>query len=718
MSRTVVPKSVYAPLLVISACFALGIIFGNDKSIPISQLILISILAVILAILATQTDRKTIRILAILIAFFAAGVFRISLSQIQPTNLWRNYDNITEFSGVVVSYPEHRTNFSKFTLRIRSVTVNEKHYKASGKVLIYIVPSSKLEIGDQIAIKGIPELVPESAANFFIHNYGNYLRNKGISGSLRTYRKNVNFVKSDFKYILLKKLARLREIISIKIKGILPGNNGALLEGIIFGRSSSLPRNIKDKFSNAGVYHILAVSGLHVGIVAAILYWILKRLKLSRVQIAILIAIGLCIYCLFVGLRDSVVRASIMAVFILFAPLIYKRMNPFNALGAAALLILCFAPKQIFQLGFQLSFAAVIGILYFLPRIKYFLKLNIREGGNIFSYILVIFFLTVSVQLGILPIIASNFHQIHILSPIINLFVIPAVGFGLYFGFAGLFACFIHPVLGKFGICCAGSIMDFILLVVRLFDRIPFEYIAIAPPSTWTICGFYLFIIGIFNITLSKWAKFFTLTGLLLLIAPISKTTQNYNNCVLFNVEKGFAAYFECEKGNTALLCDSDFYKYLNVVKPFFLAREHKKADMFIYLDNTLWRIEGRRIAESLSPDTIIANIDPRVGVQFNWLTIHQTPKGDIMINFANRRHLFKRDSLGNKFKSCEISTVITEKDDLKYSLTSTPKSELTILVTDSCDDRIRYLDDKKLYLSDGAVWLRYNLDEIIINRP
>jgi hypothetical protein len=171
---------------------------------------LISILAVILAILATQTDRKTIRILAILIAFFAAGVFRISLSQIQPTNLWRNYDNITEFSGVVVSYPEHRTNFSKFTLRIRSVTVNEKHYKASGKVLIYIVPSSKLEIGDQIAIKGIPELVPESAANFFIHNYGNYLRNKGISGSLRTYRKNVNFVKSDFKYILLKKLARLR----------------------------------------------------------------------------------------------------------------------------------------------------------------------------------------------------------------------------------------------------------------------------------------------------------------------------------------------------------------------------------------------------------------------------------------------------------------------------------------------------------------------------
>jgi len=717
VSRTVVPKSVYAPLLVISACFALGIIIGNGNSIPISQLILISILAVILAILATQTDRKTIRILAILVAFFAAGVFRISLSQIQPSNLWSNYDNITEFSGTVVSYPDHRTNFSKFTLRIRSVTTNEKHYRASGKVLIYIVPSSKLEIGDQIAIKGIPELVPESAANFFVHNYGNYLRNKGISGFLWTYRKNVNFIKFDFEYTLLKKLAELRETISIRIKGILPGNNGALLEGIIFGRSSSLPFNVKDKLSNAGVYHILAVSGLHIGIVAAILYWILQRFKRSRVQIAILIAIGLCIYCLFVGLRAPVVRASIMAVFMLLAPLIYKRMNSINALGAAALLILGFAPKQIFQLGFQLSFAAVIGILYFLPRIEYFLKLNIREGGNIFSYILVIFFITISAQLAIIPIIASNFHKIHILSPIINLFVLPAVGFGLYFGFAGLFAYLIHPILGKFAICCAGSIMDFILLVVRLFDRIPFEYIAIAPPSTWTICGYYLFIIGIFNITLSKWAKFFTLVGLVLLIVPILKTTQTYDNCVLFNVEKGFAAYFECEKG-TALLCDSDFYKYLNIVKPFFLAREHKKADMFIYLDNTLWRIEGRRIAESLSPDTIIANIDPRVGVQFNWLTIHQTPKGDIMINFANRKHLFKRDSLGNKFKSCDISTVVTEKDDLKYSLDSPPKSELTIFVTDSCDDRIRYLDNKKLYLSDGAIWLQYNLDEIIINRP
>ena len=718
MNRTVVPKSVYAPLLVISACFALGIFLGNNYSIPISQFILISILAVILAIFATQTDRKTIRILAILIAFFAAGVFRISLSQIQPSNHWRNYDKITEFSSTVVSYPEHRTNFSKFTLRIRSVTANEKHYRASGKVLIFIVPSSKLEIGDQIAIKGIPELVPESAVNFFIHNYGNYLRNKGISGFLWTYRKNVNPIKSSSQYTLLKIIARLRETISIKIKGILPGNNGALLEGIIFGSSSSLPHNVKDKFSNAGVYHILAVSGLHVGIVAAILYWILLRFKRSRAQIAILIAIGLCIYCLFVGLRAPVVRATIMAVFILLAPLIYKRTNPINALSAAALFILSFAPRQIFQVGFQLSFAAVIGILYFLPRIVYFLKLKYLTGGNILQYLLVLFFVSVSAQLAIIPIIASNFHQIHILSPIINLFVLPAVGFGLYFSFAGLLAYFIHPILGKFGICCAGSIMDFILLVVRLFDRIPFEYIAIAPPSTWTICGFYLFIIGIFNITLSKWAKFFTLIGLVLLIAPILKTTQTYNNCVLFNVEKGFAAYFESEKGNTALLCDSDFYKFLNVVKPFFLARERKKADMFIYLDNTLWRIEGRRIAESLSPDTIIANIDPRVGVQFNWLKIHQTPKGDIMINFANRKHLFKRDSLGNKFKSCDISVVVTEKDDLKYSLTSPSKSELTILVTDSYDDRIRYLDNKKLYLSDGAVWLRYNLDEIIIKRP
>ncbi len=718
MNRTVVPKSVYAPLLVISACFALGIIVGNGNSIPISQLILISILAVILAILATQTDRKTIRIFAILIAFFAAGVFRISLLQILPSNLWRNYDNITEFSGTVVSYPEHRTNFSRFTLRIRSVTANEKHYRASGKVLINIIPSSKLEIGDQIAIKGTPELVQESVTNFFEHNYGKYLRNKGITGSLGTYRKNVNPIKSSSQYTLLKLLAELRETISIKIKGILPGNNGALLEGIIFGRSSSLQRNIVDKFSNAGVYHILAVSGLHIGIVAAILYWILQRFKRNRAQIAILIAIGLCIYCMFVGLRASVVRASIMAVFILLAPLIYKRTNPLNALGAAALLILGFAPRQIFQVGFQLSFAAVIGILYFLPRIVYFLKLKYRTGGNILQYILVLFFVTVSAQLGLLPFIALYFHQIHILSPIINLFVLPAVGFGLYFGFAGLFAYLIHPILGKFGICCAGSIMDFILLVVRLFDRIPFEYIAIAPPSTWTICGFYLFIIGIFNITLSKWAKFLTLIGLILLIAPILKTTQTHDNCILFYMNEGFAAYFESEKGNTALLCDSDFYKYLNVVKPFFLARERKKVDMFIYLDRSLWRIEGRRIAESLNPDTIIANIDPRVGIQFNWLTIHQTPKGDIMINFANRKHLFKHDSLGNIFKSCDISTVVTEKDDLKYSLTSTPKSELTILVTDSYDDRIRYLDNKKLYLSDGAVWLRYNLDEIIITRP
>ena len=139
---------------------------------------------------------------------------------------------------------------------------------------------------------------------------------------------------------------------------------------MILGDRSKIPSGLRSLFIQTGTMHILAISGLHIGIVAFILDLLLKALRIRRRLRFSAIILLLVFYCLLTGARPSVIRATIMAIVLLAGFLLRRENQISHSLALAGLIILIANPRQLFNLGFQLSFLSVISIVYFSPVIK------------------------------------------------------------------------------------------------------------------------------------------------------------------------------------------------------------------------------------------------------------------------------------------------------------------------------------------------------------
>src|SRR5207244_6335771 len=204
--------------------------------------------------------------------------------------------------------------------------------------------------------------------------------------------------------------ARVRARALAALAGALPPASSALLAGLLFGERTGLPPELDDGFRRAGVYHVLAVSGFNVALLAAAVFALCKLLRLDRRASAV-VAIGLVSgFAAVVGPEPSVLRAVIMAVLVLAALLLEREAAVANSLALAALLILAIRPGDLLDPGFQLSFAATAGIVAApMPR------------GVIAGAIAV----SAAAQLAVLPITLSPFNHLSMLGVVVKLVVLP-----------------------------------------------------------------------------------------------------------------------------------------------------------------------------------------------------------------------------------------------------------------------------------------------------
>src|SRR5690606_4079582 len=156
----------------------------------------------------------------------------------------------------------------------------------------------------------------------------------------------------------------LRSRMVAVIEKNLPSPEAELLAGILFGQRSRLPEDIQDNFTSSGTGHLLAVSGLHVGLVAALILGLWRRLGL-RGKLPLFLAIVLTLgYAYLTGMRPSALRAAVMLSFALGAQLLDRDRDLPTAIGLAALVTLALNPLHLFTVGFKLSYAATLGIIY------------------------------------------------------------------------------------------------------------------------------------------------------------------------------------------------------------------------------------------------------------------------------------------------------------------------------------------------------------------
>ena len=356
---------------------------------------------------------------------FYFGIFNIS-DRIKDSDELLNIAPVNAtIYGKIVSIPQIKDdNKTKFLFKVNKINYDniDKTFNDE-KTLVTINSVEKLNIFDSYKISGRLS-VPFKAGNPSQFDYGNYLKN---FGTYSVFYNNIDdensFVKinspnNKFEQFIQKINFARDRIINTHAK-YLQTPNLEILGGIVFGDDAvSPPENIKQSFVNSGLLHILAASGMNVAFIFSFFYFILSFFRVNykfNISFCILMVI---IYSLMTGLGPSVIRATCMLVFVLIGKLIDRDANNIALLSFVAFLMLLYNPLYLNDVGFQLSFAATLGLLLVMPYI-------VKSENKIVNWTIGAVSVPIIAQLWVMPIQIFYFNNISLYSVFANIMSVP-----------------------------------------------------------------------------------------------------------------------------------------------------------------------------------------------------------------------------------------------------------------------------------------------------
>ncbi|MBO7317671.1 MAG: ComEC family competence protein, partial [Bacteroidales bacterium] len=296
------------------------------------------------------------------------------------------------------------------------------------KIQLYLQKSftaQSLRGGDMIIFH--PELQPiESKQLPYTFDYAQFMARKGIL--YRQYLSDTDWQLSQQQAPLTLQHRAMKvqqQCIEVLHRCNLSAENGALLSALLWGYKADLQPSIKQYFSLAGLSHILAVSGLHTGIIALILWVILYPLRYTPLRSlrGIITLALLWVYAFVTGASPSVVRACIMASFVGIAGMLNRPNTSLNALCGSAVMVLLFAPMQLFDISFQLSYTAVAGIIVLSPHLN--ISNYLKSRNTILRYITGIIAASMAAQIATIPLASYYFHYIPVWGLLSNVLLTP-----------------------------------------------------------------------------------------------------------------------------------------------------------------------------------------------------------------------------------------------------------------------------------------------------
>ncbi len=407
---------------------------------------------------------------------FVFGVVNYNIQfSISSQNSNQLTDGTYTIKAAVGEIPNLREKSVKISLNLIDIlNEDEKLTPIQGKMMAYFERSEeadKLIPGDIIVFKTkLEKLAPAEHSIGF--NFNNYLLNNGYSHSI--YLSKERWIKTDeFQNTIKNRLNNIRmQLIEILENNGLRENNLAIVSALLLGYRDLLSSDVKNYFASAGATHILAVSGLHVGIIFIMLNFMLSFLK-SRREIYLktfLILLFLWFYACLTGLSPSVIRASVMFSFVAVGNATKRFPNIYNTIAASAFFILLFQPNLLYSIGFQLSYLAVLGIIYIQPKIYERFKSPYWIVDKAWALLCV----SVAAQLATFPLGLFYFHQFPNLFFITNLVVVPAAGWVIYSGITSLIVSSV-PFLDIATVFVLDSIVSFIRWSVEIVNKIPYS---------------------------------------------------------------------------------------------------------------------------------------------------------------------------------------------------------------------------------------------------
>ncbi len=495
------------PLVGLTLVFILGIVLAVNLNFELKLLVfflgagILIIIALAGYFLAWRYNRQVIFLLFLILGFIFT---RLSLREINP-NLLTFAGHWVTIQGVVSQEADVRIDRIYYYLDVRQISLGPQKKKIKGKVLVRVpVPAPVYGYGDLLAAHGVL-IQPEEPGNPGQFNYRAYLARQKINTVLMVKDpKNIKRLGKEKGNPFIYAVLTLKEKLVKVNQQTLPLAQAALVNGIVFGTQGQIERETWDLFSQTGIVHILSVSGLHVGLVVAGILALLRILRLAPVYTAPVTTFVLLFYALLCGLGPAVTRSTLMALLLLWAYHLNRAYDWPTTLAVAAFLSLLWRPLSLYDLGFQLSFAATWGILYLGPLLNQFLN---RFFSTWPKGIRDTIWVTLAAQLGTLPLVAWYYNLFQPVSMLANIVAAPLTGLILALGTgASLLGLISLPLTGLIN-ASTSFVIELFISLTSFLHFIPGGIIYVATPPWYLILAWYPFLFGVVNLR-SHFLKF------------------------------------------------------------------------------------------------------------------------------------------------------------------------------------------------------------------
>ncbi|HCL06176.1 MAG TPA: hypothetical protein DHW64_09515 [Chitinophagaceae bacterium] len=430
-------------------------------------IVIITLLICILLLRFLSTQQKyrfTMVIgLAMYVMLICLGSVITHINTITHDKNWIGHDRTDHKTLLIrlLETPVERKKSFKTTASIESRSANGKWVHVKGKLVVYFSKEEKnrlLKQGDRLLISQILQTV-DANTNPGAFNYAAYLARNNIYHRL--------FLRTNqYQYIDTGQLSwssqTTHTVLSVLRKHIRGKQEQAIAEALLIGYTFDLEDELLEAYSRTGVIHVIAISGMHLGLVYGLLLLLtspLKKLRYIRWIRPVLILAALWSFSWLVGAGASVLRAAVIFSFMILGEWLQRKNNTYNNLAASMFCLLCFNPFYLWDAGFQLSYAAVAGIMVFtrpVYRYWYIPYKALRYGWQLLV-------VTCSAQVFTIPVVLYHFHQFPNLFLMTNLVVVPLSGLILY-------ACILLLVVSPVPVI-AYHLGEIVQMVLRLMNR-------------------------------------------------------------------------------------------------------------------------------------------------------------------------------------------------------------------------------------------------------
>ncbi len=492
------------PLFWIGLFILGGITLASLVTLPVLAWFGLALLALLAAIIVKRARLQLSLLILLLPVFLLLGAARYQLSQpeIRPgfISYYNEVPRRVYVTGTLVEAPDIRDTYMNLRISVDTIDTGEGDHPAHGLLLVRLNNEYDLHYGDRVRVRGFIKAPPENEE----FSYRDYLAIQGIHSILST--NNITLIPfGGQKDPLTAFMYQMKASLLKRVYALFPEPEASLLAGILLGQDNNIPAELQQAFKNTGTAHIIAISGFNIAIIAAIFVTLFSRF-FGRRNGAILAILGISFYTLLVGAGPSVVRAAIMGTLSIIAAQFGRRNTALNTLAFVSVVMAIINPFVLWDVGFQLSFMATLGlVLYAQPMQDATAAFIARRFPSapvekIVGPLSDFFLLTLAAQVTTLPITAYHFQRISLVSLVANPFILPAQPPLMVLGGLAIVLSRLYFQLGQAVAWAAWPFAAYTIRMVEFFNGVPG---AVLPLDDFSLLFVILFYVVLFGLTLT-----------------------------------------------------------------------------------------------------------------------------------------------------------------------------------------------------------------------